>query len=288
MLGKLIGKGSDGEVYEILNNDNLVVKYIQPNICGIENYLEYYIMLHSKHENIVKAESITRSDHKLIKIVQKRAVSNLCRRIKNKRNVFRQMVEGLLYISARGIIHGDIKPSNILLYRDDMVKLNDFSLCRFLESDSTKQLYTYHYRPPEIDKGFKSLKSDVYALGCSMYEIYFNEPYHDKRYSTRIHIKKKPVVNNKDFLDLIYNMTEEDLDKRFSISQVCKHKYFSKTEFSKFSPPENKPIEFLYSGKDHPLFLSKCMNETLNICIDYEYIDNYVSKSLNFKILDIF
>ena len=77
MLGKLIGKGSDGEVYEILNNDDFVVKYIQPNICGIENYLEYYIMLHSNHENIVKAESITLSDHKLIKIVQKRAVSNL-------------------------------------------------------------------------------------------------------------------------------------------------------------------------------------------------------------------
>ena len=38
-LGKLLGKGSDGEVYEILNDDK-VVKYIQPKICGIENYLE--------------------------------------------------------------------------------------------------------------------------------------------------------------------------------------------------------------------------------------------------------
>ena len=36
-LGKMLGKGSDGEIYELIDNNNKVVKYIQPKICGIEN-----------------------------------------------------------------------------------------------------------------------------------------------------------------------------------------------------------------------------------------------------------
>ena len=288
MLGKLLGRGSDGEVYEI--EGNLCVKYVQPKVCGIENYLECYIMLYSDHENIVKAEEIEVTKYDLVKIVQKKAVSNLCKKIKNKKRVFKQIVEAVRYLSKHGVIHGDIKPSNILIYEDETVKLNDLSLCRFVESKSTKQLYTFHYRAPEIDNNNVSLKSDIYALGCTLYEIYFNESYHDKRFTTRLHVEKSPIPQTEVFLDLIYNMTKEDTESRYDIDQVCGHKYFAKYRFNDYNPVSTKNYKELdIISRNHDLsitFIYKCMNQKTDLCSDYKDIDSYVSEIMKFKIFD--
>jgi serine/threonine protein kinase len=288
MLGKLLGKGSDGEVYEM--EGDLCVKYVQPKVCGIENFLECYIMLYTDHPNIVKAEDIEVTKYDLVKIVQKRAVSNLCKRTKNKRKIFKQIVEAVNFLSKHNIIHGDIKPSNILIYEDETVKLNDLSLCRFVESKSKKQLYTFHYRAREVDSGNISLKADVYALGCTLYEIYFNEPYHDKRFPTRLHVEKQPTFSSKVFLDLIYNMTNEDVEKRYNISQVCNHKYFAKEVFTKYNQITFENYERLgLIARELDLsntFVYKCMNEKTELCVDYKDVDMYISQYLNFRIFD--
>lgn len=288
MLGKLLGKGSDGEVYEI--EGNLCVKYIQPKVCGIENYLECYIMLYSNHPNIVKAEEIDVTKYDLVKIVQKKAISNLCKRTKNKKKIMKQIIEAVKYLSNHNIVHGDIKPSNILIYEDETVKLNDLSLCRFTDSNSRKQLYTFHYRPPEVDKGFFNLKSDVYALGCTLYEIYFNEPYHDKRLNTRLHIEKYPTSQTRVFLDLIYKMTQENHQYRYDIEDVCKHKYFEKEKFKEYDKIKINNYAKLEKMKiDLDLtdtFIYKCMNEKTEMCFGYKDIDSFVSSKLKFRIFD--
>ena len=290
MLGKLLGKGSDGEIYELLKDSDHVVKYIQPKICGIENYLEYYIMLYSNHPNIVKAKEIELTEHSLIKIVQKKAVSDLSKKVKNKKYIIKQIVEGVRFLNKHNIIHGDIKPSNILLFEDEKVKLNDLSLCRFSDSKSKKQLYTYHYRPPEIDKEELHINSDIYALGCTIYEIYFNEPFHDKRYPTRIHVQKKKTQQNSLFLDLIENMTELDPNERYSIDEVCDHSYFSSFLFDNYNEKSfdnyQEINKFAYNLELDKIFVSKCMNEKLDICKNYSTIDKYVSNVLKFKIFD--
>jgi len=288
MLGKLLGKGSDGEIYEL--EGDLCVKYIQPKVCGIENYLECYIMLYAQHPNIVKAKEIQITDYNLVKIIQQKAKSNLCVKIKNKMKIFKQIVESVRYLSNHGIIHGDIKPSNILLFEDETIKLNDLSLCRFVESKSTKQLYTFHYRAPEIDKGTVSLKSDVYSLGCALYEIYFNEPYHDKRILSRLHIERKPSKNNIVFLDLIYKMTNESLDDRYTIEEVSKHEYFEKETFVTYKSVDVDNYKKLNDMANmlnlSPTFVSKCMNEKINTCVNYKDTDEYVSSVLKFNIFD--
>ena len=187
-------------------------------------------------------------------------------------------------------MHGDIKPSNILIFENEEVKLNDMSLSRFIDSKSKRQLYTYHYRAPEIDRGEKHIKSDIYALGCTLYEIYFNESYHDKKYNTRIHLPKTKNSTNRDFLDLIYNMTKNDVYERYSIEQVCNHKYFSKFKFINYKVPclhNYTYLEKLDIGLEfNDIFIKKCMNETLDICKNYQDVDSYISKEINFKIFD--
>ena len=244
MLGKLIGKGSDGEVYELAHNKEFVVKYIQPEICGICNYLEYYIMLYNTHPHIVKAKAVELTKHNLVKIIQPRAIS----------------------------------------------ELNDFSLCRFTCSTSNKQLYTYHYRPPEVDTGQFSLKSDIYALGCTMYEIYFHEPYHNKIYQSRIHYKRELKGRDKIFLDLIYNMTSNDDKQRYGISQIKSHPYFNNVLFPEYGTGVNHEniIEQITRKWDSPVFIAKCMNKPLVLCVDYKSIDQYTSTVLKFQIIDLF
>jgi len=289
-LGKMLGKGSDGEVYEILDDKDNVVKYIQPKICGIENYLEYYIMLYISHPNIVSATEIELTEHNLVKIVQKRALSNLCIKLKNKRNIFSQIVQGVKFLNDHNIIHGDIKPSNILLFENQQVKISDLTLCRPVDSQSTRQLYTYHYRPPEITKGMQDVKSDVFALGCTLFELYFGESYYDKKFQNKIHLPKIGNSKDKEFLNLIYHMTDSNLETRFSIDDVCKHVYFSRFSFESYENNHLDNYSILNSISDkkglNKVFVQKCMNEVLHSCISFSDIDNYIAGHIKFKIFD--
>lgn len=92
--------------------------------------------------------------------------------IKQKINIFRQILEGVKYIHDKGYFHRDIKALNILKFPDDIYKLSDFGLVKDINRDSTtltqigKPLGTDRYMAPEItDGGNYSVKSDIYALG---------------------------------------------------------------------------------------------------------------------------
>ena len=238
-LGKLLGKGSDGSVYEILENQDLAVKYIELGPHGIQNYLEYYILLHMKHPNIQHAIEITNSKSNLMKILQPKAICDLehSQKISRyKKRIITNIVKGVKHLSDRQILHGDLKPSNILYFGKDDVRISDFSLSRPFCSDSKRQLYSYYYRAPEIDQGkIYPEKSDVYALGCTLYEIYFKRKYFDRKYSSRVHLPFIIKESDKVFMDLIYNMTNENVEKRYTMTDVSKHSYFKGEYFFKRS-----------------------------------------------------
>jgi CTD kinase subunit alpha len=65
-----------------------------------------------------------------------------------------QMLAGLAYLHHKGVIHRDIKGSNILINRRGELKLADFGLARFYQkrrrTDYTNRVITLWYRPPEL------------------------------------------------------------------------------------------------------------------------------------------
>ena len=81
----------------------------------------------------------------------------------------------LEYIHGRKVLHRDIKVSNIFLSKNNTVKLGDFGISKVLESTqeiANTVVGTPYYMSPEVceNKPF-SFKSDVWALGCVLYEL---------------------------------------------------------------------------------------------------------------------
>ena len=92
-----------------------------------------------------------------------------------------QLARGLDALHARGIVHRDVKPSNVLFDADGRAALSDFGLARAVDSPRLTRdgqlLGTPHYLAPElIEGGEATTASDVYALGCVLFECVAGEP----------------------------------------------------------------------------------------------------------------
>jgi hypothetical protein len=90
-----------------------------------------------------------------------------------------EVANGLAFAHSKGIIHADLKPSNILFDAEDHAKIADFGIARTPKEDSaTPELYaTAMYVAPERVEGKQAtVQSDVYGLGLVLYEMLVGKP----------------------------------------------------------------------------------------------------------------
>jgi Protein kinase domain len=92
--------------------------------------------------------------------------------------LLRQILDGVGYAHARGIIHRDIKPSNFLITPDEQVKILDFGIAHAMEGHEMKltktgtRLGTVLYMSPEQVQGHTiDLRSDIYAIGVTLFQM---------------------------------------------------------------------------------------------------------------------
>lgn len=84
--------------------------------------------------------------------------------------VVRGVLEGLAACHQAGILHLDIKPANVLVTTDGGVKIVDFGIARAASDATATVAGTPHYMAPEQFDGRADVRSDIYSVGCLLYE----------------------------------------------------------------------------------------------------------------------
>ena len=144
--------------------------------------------------------------------------------------IFIQLVKGLKSLHDMGIMHRDIKSSNIFLFNDKTAKLGDLNVCKILSNDilGHTQAGTPAYAAPEVwmERPY-GLKSDIWSLGCVLYEMVtlrcpFREDNMVKLYNKVLVGEYKKIPNNfsEELNWIIEQMINSDINKRFSCDEI--------------------------------------------------------------------
>lgn len=91
----------------------------------------------------------------------------------------KSIIKGLTHLHLHRILHGDITPANVLIF-DGIAKLSDFGSSSLIVGDGYQKfyskLYTPTHRAPEVWISDQwDLSADIWALGCTIYEMFYGE-----------------------------------------------------------------------------------------------------------------
>lgn len=141
-----------------------------------------------------------------------------------KKNVLPAVNEALHALHEKGILHKDVKPSNLMLADDGRIVLIDFGISSTVEENSTvlitKTGMTPEYSAPETFRKVFLKESDYYALGITLYELFTGHtPYRHLSTETitqYMAVQRIPFPENmpEELKDLIFALTYHDLTAR--------------------------------------------------------------------------
>ena len=231
-----IGKGNFGSITKIrrkIDGKILVWKEFNYGLLGEKErnriVQEINILRELHHPNIVKYYDriIDHKNTKLYIVMEYCPGGDLTQLIKRKRKINQYFSEDIIWkifaqVSSalyachtyKGgiILHRDIKPSNIFIDQDNNIKLGDFGLSRILNQDisfAVSRVGTPYYMSPEqIDNIKYNEKSDIWSLGCFLYELTTLHPPFEAK--THLNLARK-IKSGK--MDLIPNFYSQKLNE---------------------------------------------------------------------------
>lgn len=197
LLEGQLGVGGMGIVYlatYTVNGKKVALKVLSPALSSDKKLLSRFereidILKRLDHPNIVKyygGGTQNRQRYYAMQYIDGGSMLDVLKKRKRLTweqsiHLGRQLCSALEHAHNAGIIHRDLKPANLFLTRKGRLKLGDFGIAKDTEATALtmagKTVGTYAYMAPEQIQGTHpiSRKTDIYALGCLLYEVLTGE-----------------------------------------------------------------------------------------------------------------
>ncbi|KAM9683902.1 mitogen-activated protein kinase 12 isoform 1-T1 [Dama dama] len=157
----------------------------QSELFAKRAYRELRLLKHMRHENVIGLLDVFTPDETLddftdFYLVMPFMGTDLGKLMKHEKLsedrvqfLVYQMLKGLKYIHAAGVIHRDLKPGNLAVNEDCELKILDFGLARQADSEMTGYVVTRWYRAPEVILNWMHYTQtvDIWSVGCIMAEM---------------------------------------------------------------------------------------------------------------------
>lgn len=227
------------------NNLKVTLKILNSNLASVEGDIEEIFKRDSKalslinNSNIIEyKDSGTYLDNfyivmeyfegvNLYEFIQMNKISYL-----EKLNIILKVLDGIQAAHDKRIIHRDIKPTNILINKDQEIKIIDFGISKILDintyrsTNTLKDYITKRYASPEHLLGSNvDIKADIYSIGCVLYYILTGEEPPEDKNEIDFYIEKIKFGDDiKDILKkaLAYEKENRYLDILFFINDIEK------------------------------------------------------------------
>lgn len=191
-LIELIGEGGMALVYKAecsLLCRTVAIKILRPQYASDAEFVERFrrearSAASLSHPNVVNIYDVGQEDgidYIVMEYIPGDNLKNIIRKeapfsIRRALDYTKQIAEALNHAHQRNIIHRDIKPHNILVTQDGQIKVTDFGIARAISASSFTQagmvVGSVHYASPEqVKGGIVGPQSDLYSLGCVLYEM---------------------------------------------------------------------------------------------------------------------
>jgi len=189
---KTIGEGGMANVYlayDTILDRNVALKVLRGDLSNDEKFVrrfqrEALSASSLSHPNIVEMYDVGEDDGQyyiVMEYVDGKTLKQLVKRrgaltLNEVIDIMLQLTDGIAHAHDSYIIHRDIKPQNIMIMENGLVKITDFGIAMALNSTQLTQtnsvMGSVHYLPPEQANGKgASVKCDIYSLGILMFEL---------------------------------------------------------------------------------------------------------------------
>jgi len=189
---KSIGEGGMANVYlayDTILDRNVAVKILRGDLSNDEKFVrrfqrEALSASSLAHPNIVEVYDVGEDNGEyyiVMEYIEGKHLKSLLKKrgkltLSEAVDIMMQITDGMSVAHDSYIIHRDIKPQNIMILENGLVKITDFGIAMAMNATQLTQtnsvMGSVHYLPPEQASGQGStLQSDIYSMGIVMYEL---------------------------------------------------------------------------------------------------------------------